>query len=114
MYSIGRLKRLYRKVAISLHLLTYSPDRFDAEIVSTAFKDYKPTAYSGRTILFKAMEEYNSLRMDREPHELLWQKLVGEGLVIHEIPGDHLSMMKGACSVEIANIIKEEMIPYLP
>ena len=109
MYSTGRLKRLYKNAKILLCGLRYKPDEFDVDIVYNSVKDYEPKKYSGKTILFKATEAYNSLRMSLEPPELGWQKLVGETLEVHELPGEHVSIMTGTSGIQMVEIITDTM-----
>jgi len=67
----------------------YTTDAPDA----AARKSYKPKTYTGRVILFKACESERFFFRSAPP-ETAWKSLLGGGLEIHEIPGEHFSIFK--------------------
>ena len=67
----------------------YTTDAPDA----SARMAYKPKIYSGRVMLFKA-EESERFFFRSAPPETAWKSLLGGGLEIHEIPGEHFSIFK--------------------
>ena len=101
------LKKINRKIALFLRPPAYRPDIFDFEAVYPVAKSYKPKAYSGRVLLFKAMEKQHRHGVPIDFPELEWRKLVGEDLDIHEIPGNHLSLATDQGSIQIAHILME-------
>ena len=54
-----------------------------------AMVSYIPKVYQGRILFFRAREQYPF--MPKNP-ELSWINLATEGLKVHEIPGNHISM----------------------
>ncbi len=57
---------------------------------------YVPTFYGGRITLFRAKDRWKGSRPDApqvDPH-LGWQGLSGKGVEVHEVPGDHESIME--------------------
>jgi len=61
------------------------------EIHRHAIKEYAPQAYDGRVVLFRCMER-RVVDADFED-DLGWSKGVTGSLVIHEVPGDHVTML---------------------
>jgi len=87
----------------------YYVDRFNGELVAHITKKYTPKNYSGRVVLFKAMDHQNSQYEHIEPVDVKWRILVGEKLEVHEIPGSHKSHIKGQGAIQVANIIARAM-----
>lgn len=56
-----------------------------AQALKNARRDYVPKAYGGRVTLFRPTQSRVPL--------LEWEALATGGLEIHEVPGDHLSMV---------------------
>jgi thioesterase domain-containing protein len=57
------------------------------QVVLYAFRSYRPHSYAGRVVLFRST--------DRPPYEdaaAAWRELLGDGLEIHDVPGDHQTM----------------------
>jgi aspartate racemase len=59
-----------------------------------ARKGYKPKAYPGHVTLFKARDIEESMFYSYCHPEHAWIRLLGDGLEIQEIPGEHLSIFK--------------------
>jgi thioesterase domain-containing protein len=59
-------------------------------LFSQASATYQPEAYPGKIILFHALYDSNF----RPSTEAGWQQLAMDGLEVHEIPGDHFSILK--------------------
>ena len=55
-------------------------------IYQQARRNYISEAYRGQLVIFKAAEESRDLRG--------WEKLASGGLEIHEVPGDHLNVLR--------------------
>jgi len=52
--------------------------------------NYTPRSYPGRVTLFRASIRPKSERFD---HEMGWGKLARDGVEVHEVPGDHHTMI---------------------
>ncbi len=74
------------------------------EINFTAVKDYVPQAYSGNVTLFLASD----LTADYDLHEG-WRELVAGEIETHEIPGNHINIIKephvGALAEELRSCL---------
>ena len=110
-YLLERTKRLKtivmkgtRKVATRFQLLRRSPLqevlRKVQEANLRAFKDYVPKVYPGRITLFITGE--SSLRTYQDGR-LNWSELAGQGLELHVVPGDHLSMIEETSHVTVVS-----------
>jgi amino acid adenylation domain-containing protein len=56
-----------------------------------ADRDYVPQVYPGRMTLFRAMEQLPEWEHDPQ---LGWEDLATGGLVIHDVPGNHLTLIQ--------------------
>lgn len=65
-------------------------DIMQVEVNRQAMRIYTPQPYEGRITYFQAMEALES----RPRHDLYWKQIALGGLELHEVPGDHLSMME--------------------
>ncbi|WP_016952818.1 non-ribosomal peptide synthetase [Anabaena sp. PCC 7108] len=54
-----------------------------------AYRNYCPTVYAGKVIFFKAVDETK----ESTPYLQRWSELAAGGLEIHDIPGNHNSLM---------------------
>ncbi len=54
---------------------------------------YAPEIYPGRIVLFRAQDQAISITAESDPR-LGWGDLAIEGLEVHDIPGDHLGILK--------------------
>ena len=82
-----RAYKLYKRVGRPLPPVLKNIE----EINFTAVKDYVPRTYSGSVTLFLA----NDLTADYDLHDG-WRELVEGGIDTHEIPGNHINIIKGA------------------
>jgi thioesterase domain-containing protein/acyl carrier protein len=57
-----------------------------------AFLNYRPKAYEGKILFFQAKERF--FRLKDVSIADAWKNLAKEGLVVHEIPGTHVSMLR--------------------
>ena len=55
-----------------------------------AFRNYQPQRYAGKVTLFRATERPAD---DPPTPDLGWGELANDGVEIHDVPGDHLSMI---------------------
>jgi oxalate---CoA ligase len=60
------------------------------QIHRQALQEYVPRPYPGRLVLFRATIQ--SVQADPDP-QMGWGKLAEGGLEIHEVPGDHVSLL---------------------
>ena len=83
-------KRLAIKYYLAMHRLLPVSLRslYILDVYSQARLKYIPQRYSGRVFYVK------SGRMESNYHQLEWNRLMGGGLEVHEIPGDHLDLKK--------------------
>lgn len=65
-------------------------DFIQLEVNTRASQIYRPEPYDGRITYFKAMD----VQETRMRHDLHWKQIALGGLELHEVPGDHLSMME--------------------
>ena len=81
------LRKIYRN--------QYLPQVYDVyDVIIDTLNRYIPTSYSGRVILFKAMDSSLSINFKQDPVEVEWQKHVGDNLEIYEINGHHRRILK--------------------
>jgi amino acid adenylation domain-containing protein len=74
--------------------------------IARALQNYKPGIYRGSIVLIRSAEE---LAVDRCPL-LKWDELVGGGVRMFEVPGNHYTIMKEPNVKELAEKIKECLI----
>ncbi len=77
---------------------TDTEDLFAAQkqAIRNAVRDYVPRVYSGRAILFRCAEQPWWIGSDRQ---LGWGGLAAEGLELHEVPGNHLTIIRDNVSI---------------
>jgi thioesterase domain-containing protein/acyl carrier protein len=68
-------------------------------IYSKAHRSYVPQSYAGRVVFLKSEDP-----RDRVPG---WEKLIAEGLEIHPVPGNHLSMLAEPNVKSLAETLKQ-------
>jgi len=61
------------------------------QAIRDAVRDYVPQVYSGRVTLFRSAEQPWWMGSDRQ---LGWGRLAADGLELHEVPGDHLTIIR--------------------
>ncbi|MCP4663173.1 MAG: AMP-binding protein, partial [bacterium] len=69
-----------------------------------AMERYKAPVFSGRLVLFKARER---LSRESETSDLGWGELAKGGLEIHEVEGNHYSILRDPHVEELADCLKE-------
>ncbi len=92
-------KRLGTRMPAFLH------DVKEANWIASDF--YIPAPYSGAAVLFRCLD-----RLDTDPPDSsrVWQRLVQGGITIHEVPGDHNSMLREPGVALLA----QQILSYLP
>ena len=70
---------------------------------------YRRTAYSGKVIYFKAMDNSTLPEGFNAASEIQWKGLVGQGLEIERVSCDHATIMKGRNLAQIADKIRAAM-----
>jgi amino acid adenylation domain-containing protein len=112
--SIVLMKRIKRRTRLSLRPETYSPNTaLPLDIARSLLENYHPKAYSGKVVLFKAMELESAIATEKNifkrkaPPEQGWQKLVEDGLIVYETPGNHSTILQGQSSALIAQVMME-------
>ncbi|MEA5617994.1 amino acid adenylation domain-containing protein [Cronbergia sp. UHCC 0137] len=73
----------------------YFPHTYTDYPIQLLRNAYTLKSYSGKVVLFKAINSSStsSVTYSFDPPELAWQKLVDGELVIHNIPGNHISIL---------------------
>ena len=102
-YILGRTKRraenLYARIALKTPLFRIKslehvlPKASFYKRIRDYSRSYVPKSYPARITFFAARETLYSGRPDVEPG-FGWSQLAAGGLEMHEIPGDHLSILK--------------------
>ncbi len=89
----------------------YLPHIYNSNPIKLLLNDYTPKSYLGRVVLFKAINVNvdTSITYSVEPPEVVWRKFVNGELVVHEVPGNHTSILKDP-SVQI---IAETLTQYI-
>ena len=70
------------------------------------FENYKATEYDGKVILFKAVGDGNK---DIDPY-LGWSKIFKGEFIVHEVEGNHLTMLQEPQVRKIANLIDKYIL----
>jgi aspartate racemase len=65
--------------------------------------NYKPGVYAGRLDLFRASVKH---KVEINDYELGWHGFAEGGVMVHEVPGNHLTMYKGANLQVLATELK--------
>jgi len=90
----GRLKFWYWDMISAYHRLVRQPLPPAINMVrqanGEAFRNYMPLPYDGVVVLFRATKLSVAHAYDSE---LAWRGLARGGLIIHDMPGDHVVMM---------------------
>ncbi|MEH1869179.1 MAG: amino acid adenylation domain-containing protein [Nostoc sp.] len=98
------VKRRFHRLRYGIQ---YLPHIHTDEPSILVLKAYTPKTYSGRVLLFKAMDEF-SLIPSFDPPELGWSKFV-DGMEIHEVHGSHIGILKEPH----VQVVAEKLKPYL-
>jgi thioesterase domain-containing protein len=64
---------------------------------------YVPGFYAGRLTILWAAERWKRLGTDRllRGPQLGWGRLCGDGVEVHEVPGDHASMLEDEANIQV-------------
>ena len=95
-----RAYKIYRKIGKPLPAVLQNIE----QINFAAVKDYEPRVYRGDVTLFLA----NDLTSDYDLHEG-WQQLARGRVETHEIPGDHLNIIKEPHVGELARELRDAL-----
>lgn len=90
-----KMMRFYNKLRLDhQEFIPHSRQYFALlEVNDQAEREYVPQAYSGRVVVFKAIERVDANTSHIEV-DLGWGKLASEGVEIYEIPADHIGILK--------------------
>jgi aspartate racemase len=93
LYLAKRVRARLRRAAIAVFIRAGLPlprSLWDLkEITYRAARNYHPRFYPGRVILFRASER------DPESDPFLgWDPVAGGGIAVHEVPGNHVTLLK--------------------
>ena len=83
--------------------------------IERALDDYEPVPCPGQIHLFKSIGEARFIRaLPPPPIELAWANLAKGGVVVHELPGDHMAIVKKPLAKVTAAAILACLQPPLP
>jgi len=63
------------------------------QVRDRAFRNYVPRPYPGKVIVFRAMDREQFEAYDTDP-QFGWGELAVGGLEVHDVPGDHIGILK--------------------
>jgi nonribosomal peptide synthetase DhbF len=110
-YAVGILREQANKFEPVRAMLVRGdalPTVMRLRLVNTFIYNYAPKPFSGRIDFFKSMTPPSMIRhAPPPPAELGWRDLAKGGLVIHEIPGDHMEIVKDPLAAATAAQISE-------
>ena len=95
-----RAYKLYRRIGRPLPPVLQNIE----EINFAAVKDYLPRTYSGDATLFLA----GDLTADYDLHDG-WRELIGGNITVHEIPGNHINIIKEPNVCTLAEKLREAL-----
>jgi amino acid adenylation domain-containing protein len=116
---LGLIKRLKLKLEIKFYPVNdkYSSsdiahaDLFiNYRLTSAAIDNYIPKPYSGRVILFQASDSCILINYSVETPEVILKKFVTGSLEIHQISGDHHSILKEPNVSIVAEAIEKHLL----
>ncbi|QSV63521.1 MAG: non-ribosomal peptide synthetase [Dolichospermum sp. DL01] len=87
----------------------YQPHIYVPEPVISILKNYTPKTYSGRVLLFKAMDHF-SVSYSSDPPEIGWRKFVNGKLEIHEVSGTHIGILEEPHVQVVAEKLRDYLI----
>jgi len=100
-------KKIAMKAACRIYLAMRRPlpiflhETYLLELYQRARQAYVPKAYAGRITIFKA---------ERDSREVSgWKTIAAEGVEIHEVPGDHDSVLNTPCGSAWAELLKNSL-----
>jgi thioesterase domain-containing protein/acyl carrier protein len=93
--SISRIYRKFdpRSGQILPSYLTESQLDVRQQFYHQALRNYVPCPYLGKVILFQSVKREQHEAFYTDPQKA-WGKLAAGGLEVHEVPGDHISLIK--------------------
>ena len=74
------------------------------EINYQAALNYRPQPYAGKITLFRATQRFAGAENDLF---LSWDKVAGGGIEVHEVVGDHTTMMMEPFVGKLAIVLQE-------
>jgi thioesterase domain-containing protein len=105
-YSISIAREKITKIAPVRKFLMHDstlPAVLRLRLINSFINNYKPKPFGGKINFFKSMIPPATLRRAPPPPlELAWQTLAMGGFEIHEIPGDHMEIVKNPLAVMTA------------
>ena len=97
--------KVSRKVCRIVNLPVPKWVRSNIVVFSAVGQKYVPAAYSGRLLLFRAEGRTAEYGGDLT---LGWSDIARDGVVVHQVPGDHLSIMR---KPQVGRLV-EQLSPY--
>jgi thioesterase domain-containing protein len=109
-----RFKRAMWRAGYSLHLLNdrrvSSAVRDMEQVMARAVVNYAPSRYDGQVILIRPDDRARSVEEDKTRG---WQPVAAD-LVVHEVPGTHVTMFLAPHSEILGSILCEMMDGDMP
>lgn len=88
-FKFNTLKNRHNSIGLAYEDILVEDPR-----ILSAMNDYIPRPYSGRVVLFKAMNPLPMLNYTVSEPELILNKLVSGGIDIHEVPGNNNTILQ--------------------
>ncbi|HEY3949882.1 amino acid adenylation domain-containing protein [Phenylobacterium sp.] len=84
------------------------PTVFRLRLINKFINDYDPQPYGGPIDFFRSMKPSLMIRhAPPPPFELAWAKIADGGLAVHEIPGDHMEIVRDPLASMTAETITD-------
>jgi amino acid adenylation domain-containing protein len=79
----------------------------------TSIKQHKPQPLTCEAVLYRTHEKIEG-EEDNDPEDRGWGTLIGGGLTIHPVPGNHINMVMAPHSQVLAQVIERDLKAVLP
>jgi amino acid adenylation domain-containing protein len=79
----------------------------------TSIKQHKPQPLACAAVLYRTHEKIEG-EEDNDPEDRGWGALIGGGLTIHPVPGNHINMVMAPHSQVLAQVIERDLKAVLP
>jgi thioesterase domain-containing protein len=89
-------RELQFKQQVAFALQQYRRNEFRgvlaSQLIGIAVDHYSPAVYPGKMVLYRT-EKYRATQSNRGLFDIQWSRVVRDGVVISELPGNHVSVM---------------------
>ncbi|MGA8260807.1 MAG: thioesterase domain-containing protein [Arenicellales bacterium] len=104
--AIRMAESIYSTIVQRLGISTTGPAR------GRVYRTYTPQPLACRVVLFK--DRHNDWWGVDQPDDLGWGEYVEEGVIVHELDGGHMGMLKPPCVQELAGKLKTYLADSTP